>query len=61
MNKKLLLPIAFLVLLGIDLMAVNAIKSSNEGLYFYGWLTLIGSAIIFAMVALDFLSGNKKS
>jgi hypothetical protein len=58
-NKKLLIPIALLMLVGMDLIALDVIKSGNEGLYLYGWLMLLASIVIFAIIALNFLSAKK--
>jgi hypothetical protein len=56
--RKILLPISLLVLLAIDLMAFDAIRSSNEGLIFFGWFAIFFSAVLYAIMALQFLSKN---
>ncbi len=57
--KKILLPLSLLVLLGIDLMAFSAIRSSNESFIMYGWVVLFFSAVLYAIFALQFLSKEK--
>ncbi len=40
-------------------MAFDAIRSSNEGLIFFGWFAIFFSAILYAIMALKFLSNNE--
>lgn len=56
--RKILLPTSLLVLLAMDLMAFEAIRSSNEGLIFFGWFAIFFSAVLYAIMALQFLSKN---
>ena len=58
--KKIILPLSALVLLGVDIMAVSAIRSTNPGLAMFGWVAIFTSMIIFAVFALQFLSNDKK-
>jgi len=57
--KKIILPLSLLVLLAIDIMAFGAIGSSNEGLILFGWVALFFSVILYAILALQFLSNKK--
>jgi len=57
--KKLILPVSLLVLIAVDVMSLDAIRSNNEGLIMYGWVALFFSVIVYAIMFLQFLSKEK--
>ena len=58
MRKNILMPVASLVLLAFNLVALNTLYSKNLDYMYYSWAIVLFSAVLFGIVAIKKLNNK---